>query len=240
VPPFLSSDTVVRHMATFGRIVRSSRGAHRLLPRAADGVIHLSMHLNNADRLPAFLRMVDEGGHLAALRTVHTDSRHCYKCGGNHVAMWCRASGRPAGTPPSLWSTFSVTAADASTVPPRSAPAAATPHTPAAAAAHPTLAALSPLAAPPPLAAAVIPVVPQPLGDVAHPPLAASQPPPAALEVPSLLVASAAPPPLAAAATPVVSQPLGDAAHPLWQLRSRLRQPWRTRRCWPPRLPRRT
>jgi hypothetical protein len=45
VPPFLSTDAVVRHMATFGRVVRSSRGAHRLFPRAADGVIHLSMHL---------------------------------------------------------------------------------------------------------------------------------------------------------------------------------------------------
>jgi hypothetical protein len=147
VPPFLSTDAVVRHMAAFGRIVRSSHGAHRLFPRAADGVIHLLMHLEDADRLPAFLQLVDEGGHLAASLAVHTDGCrcHCYKCGGNHVAMWCRASGRPAGTPPSLWSSFSVTAADATVVPPRSAPLQAA-------------------------AAAGTPAVPQSLGAAAHPP----------------------------------------------------------------------
>jgi hypothetical protein len=77
VPPFLSTG-------------RSSCGAHRLFPRVADGVIHLSMHLDNADRLPVFLQLVDEDGHLAASLAVHTDSRHrhCYKCGDNHVAAY--------------------------------------------------------------------------------------------------------------------------------------------------------
>jgi hypothetical protein len=104
VPPYLSTEAVVTHLATFGRVLRVSRSSHHLFPRAADGVMNLSMHLNDPHYLPAFLQMLDDGGHLAASLAIHTDSchRHFYKCGGNHVTMWCRAAGRSAGTPPSL------------------------------------------------------------------------------------------------------------------------------------------
>jgi hypothetical protein len=129
VPPYLSTEAVVSHMAAFGRVVRVSRSGHRLFPRAADGVIHLSMHLTHPDTLPAFLQLLDEGGHLAASLAVHTDGRrrHCYKCGGNHIAMWCRASGRSAGSSTSLWSTIRVTPAVAATVPPRASQVATVP-----------------------------------------------------------------------------------------------------------------
>jgi hypothetical protein len=98
LPPFLSTDAVVHHMATFGRVVCTSRGT--LFPHTLDGMLHLTMQLDDPDRLPAYLQLVDEGGHLAASLAVHTDCRrrHCYKCGGNHVAMWYRAAQRPAGT----------------------------------------------------------------------------------------------------------------------------------------------
>jgi hypothetical protein len=123
VPPFLSTDAVVRHMAAFGRVVRTARGPNRHFPRAANGVLHLVMHLTDVAQLPAYLQIVDDGGHLAASLAVHTDGRrrHCYKCGGNHVAMWCRGAGRQAAPPPTLWSTLKVAPADAAAGPPRAA-----------------------------------------------------------------------------------------------------------------------
>jgi hypothetical protein len=128
IPPFLSTDVVAAHMAQFGRVLHSHRGFNRAFPRAADGVLHLSMHLEDPTLLPGFIQVVDEQGHLAVSLAVHTDGgrRVCYKCGGgNHVGLWCRAASRLSSASPSLWSTLVVTAAAAVEVPPRRAPAPA-------------------------------------------------------------------------------------------------------------------
>jgi hypothetical protein len=71
--------------------------------------------------------VADQGGHMAHALPVHVDGRrrHCFKCGGNHVAMWCRVSQRPAGSPPNLWSTCKVAQTDAAEEPPRRTPQAA-------------------------------------------------------------------------------------------------------------------
>jgi hypothetical protein len=57
---------------------------------------------------------------MAHALPVHADGRrrHCYKCGGNHVAMWCRASQRPANIPTTLWSVCTVTPEDSTATPP--------------------------------------------------------------------------------------------------------------------------
>jgi hypothetical protein len=62
VPPFLSTDAVVRHMSAFGGVVHTSTGTHRLFPHTVDGVLHLTMQLDDPDRLTAYLPLVDEEG----------------------------------------------------------------------------------------------------------------------------------------------------------------------------------
>jgi hypothetical protein len=182
VPPFLTTAALVDHMTQFGRVLHAQRGFSRLFPRAANGVVHLSMHLEDAAVLPGYLQLLDEQGNLAASLAVHTDGgrRVCYRCGSHsHVGQWCRATTRLPTAPPSLWSSLVITPAAAAPGPPKPAPQAA----PAAVAAS---------AAPPgpPVDPAVLPA----------PPLLPAAPavPPAAMDVslatPAAVAASAVPP----------------------------------------------
>ena len=94
VPPYVSPDVIVARMARYGRVVYTQRGFHRPFPKCANGVLHLSMHLDPAAVLPGYLQLTDMRGNLCATLPVHMDGgrRVCYRCGGpSHVAQWCRA-----------------------------------------------------------------------------------------------------------------------------------------------------
>jgi hypothetical protein len=65
VPPYLSTEAVACHMAAFSRVIRCSRGGNSDFPRAADGVVHLTMELQDANALPAYLELENEAGYMA-------------------------------------------------------------------------------------------------------------------------------------------------------------------------------
>ena len=104
----LSIDAIVDRMSEFGQVIDHRRGYHRRLPSVFNGVLHLSMCLEDPANLPAFLQMPDFVGRLIVSMAVHSDHhrRVCYKCGGDHVGTWCRASNRQPGASPSLWCDF--------------------------------------------------------------------------------------------------------------------------------------
>jgi hypothetical protein len=61
VPTYISIDTVVALLAPYGRVVYVQRGFHRLpgFPRAANGVLHVSMSLEDSASLPGYLQFTD-------------------------------------------------------------------------------------------------------------------------------------------------------------------------------------
>ena len=100
--------SVLLHMQRFGQVIASRRG--RLAGRLGlpDGILHLSMVLNNTAPLPTYIE-VDEDGGTAERLTVYSDlyRRRCYRCGNTgHIGQYCRASSRAQGAPASLWSTL--------------------------------------------------------------------------------------------------------------------------------------
>jgi hypothetical protein len=107
-PLNLSLEALKDHMAQFGRVLRVSRGTDRKAKLVADGVVHLTMRLEEGTRLPAFIRLVDSQGRLVyPLMPVFTDSspRVCFKCGKDgHAGYQCRVAGKPADAPPTAWS----------------------------------------------------------------------------------------------------------------------------------------
>ena len=110
VPFYLSLEALKIHLSQYGRVIRTNRGrCRKRLPNAADGVIHLTMQLENPDWLPRYIQLVDEKGVLAASMAVNADEgkRPCYKCGSKaHPSFYCRAGTRPRDAPAAVWSTM--------------------------------------------------------------------------------------------------------------------------------------
>ena len=120
VPPGLSTPIVLDHMKKFGTILSHNMGRDRHFPRASDGVLHLTMVLNEVDELPHFIQVVDENDRLSNSLPVHMDSprRRCYRCGRpSHMGTRCQATVRAPDAPPSVWSSLVV-----ATPPPTSQP----------------------------------------------------------------------------------------------------------------------
>jgi hypothetical protein len=95
-------------MGQFGRVLGATRGVDRKAKQVADGVVHLSMQLEEGDKkLPGFIRLVDNQGRLLyPLMPVFTDTspRLCFKCGKErHVGYQCRVANRPADAPAESW-----------------------------------------------------------------------------------------------------------------------------------------
>ena len=103
VPFYLSVEALKIHASQYGRVIWAKRGrCRKRLSNAADGVIHLTMQLENPDWLPGYIQLVDEKGVLAASMAVNTDEgkRPCYKCGSKaHPSFYCRAGTRPRDAP---------------------------------------------------------------------------------------------------------------------------------------------
>jgi len=94
IPRGLPAEAILAHMLQFGPILRHSVGKDRLFPRAGDAVLHLTMQLEEPDRLPQYIQIVDEKGALAESLSVHTDAqrRLCSRCGrAGHFAQRWRA-----------------------------------------------------------------------------------------------------------------------------------------------------
>ncbi len=109
VPVQLDVDLIVQHMRQFGHITRARRGQDRFFPRATDGIVHLSIHLEAGTTLPHFLNLQDSAGKTAVRLFVYTDShrRRCSRCGHTgHVGQYCRAGVRAPGATSQLWSSF--------------------------------------------------------------------------------------------------------------------------------------
>lgn len=109
IPAGLKAADVVAHMQRFGAVLNHSLGRDRCYPRAGDGVLHLSMVLNDAERLPHFIDVVDSKGVVSHALSVHTDTprRRCYRCGrNNHFGFGyrCQAASRAQDAPASTWS----------------------------------------------------------------------------------------------------------------------------------------
>jgi hypothetical protein len=123
VPTYISIDAVVALLAPYGRVVYVQRGFHRLpgFPRAANGVLHVSMSL------PGYLQFTDARNNLDATCPIHMDGgrRVCYRCGvANYVSQWCRAPEVLPSATESLWHKAVVDQSAATAAPPKPKPAA--------------------------------------------------------------------------------------------------------------------
>ena len=111
IPPGLPTPVVLNHMKKFGTILSHNMGRDRHFPRASDGVLHITMVLNEVDDLPHFIQVVDENDRLSNSLPVHMDSprRRCYRCGRpSHMGTRCNATVRAPDAPPSVWSNLVV------------------------------------------------------------------------------------------------------------------------------------
>lgn len=107
IPIGLASSVLLGHMRKFGTILTHRQGKDRLFPRASDGILHLTMVLNDEENLPHFIQVVDNQGRLANSLPVHLDTprRRCYRCGRpNHLGRRCQAASRAPDAPESTWS----------------------------------------------------------------------------------------------------------------------------------------
>lgn len=109
IPPGLPIASVLSHMQQFGIILSHNIGKDRLFPRARDGILHLTMVINEVDSLPHFVQVVDRDGRLSNSLPVHLDSprRCCYRCGRpTHLGYRCQATTRAPEALASIWSTM--------------------------------------------------------------------------------------------------------------------------------------
>jgi hypothetical protein len=60
----LSVDSLVAHMAKYGRVVQSARCVYRFLGNVFEGGFHFTMQIS-PDAAPSFIDLQDAGSHLA-------------------------------------------------------------------------------------------------------------------------------------------------------------------------------
>jgi hypothetical protein len=135
VPASLPDAAIREHFSQFGRVTRAFRSKDKVFTRAANGIAHISIAVAPGFTLPAFVSLVDADGCTGKRMLVHTDAsrRRCSRCGTmGHVAQFCRAGRRAAGTDAALWSVIRIPAdilpaaeAAMDTVPARPPPQAA-------------------------------------------------------------------------------------------------------------------
>ncbi len=109
IPIGLASGVLLQHMKKFGTVLTHRQGRDRLFPRASDGILHISMVINDEATLPHFIQVVDGQGRLSNSLPVHLDSprRCCYRCGRpNHLGRRCQAASRAPDASESIWSTL--------------------------------------------------------------------------------------------------------------------------------------
>ena len=107
IPIGLAPSLVLAHMRRFGTVLTHSMGRDRLFPRASDGVLHITMLLNDEVTLPYYIQVVDDKNRLSNSLPVHMDAprRRCYRCGRpNHLGFRCQAASRAPDAPASTWS----------------------------------------------------------------------------------------------------------------------------------------
>ena len=60
---YLLVEALKIHLSQFGQVVRASRGrCRRTLPNSADGLVHLTMQLENLNWLPGYIQLIDYKG----------------------------------------------------------------------------------------------------------------------------------------------------------------------------------
>ena len=109
IPIGLASGVVLHHMKKFGTVLTHRQGRDRLFPRASDGILHISMVINDEATLPHFIQLVDGQGRLSNSLPIHLDSpwRCCYRCGRpSHLGRRCQAATRAPDASEAIWSTL--------------------------------------------------------------------------------------------------------------------------------------
>ena len=97
IPSRMAEEALLARMAAFGQVVDHRRGYVKGLPGVFSGVLYLDICLDPNKQLPAFLQFRGPRGRLTASLAIHFDGcrRFCYRCGGDHVASFCKAYNKP-------------------------------------------------------------------------------------------------------------------------------------------------
>jgi hypothetical protein len=93
VPADLPDDAIRDHFKQFGRVTRLFRSKDKVIVRASNGVVHLSIAVAPGFTLPSFVTLVAPDGapNKTAYVYTHDFCRRCSRCGtARHVAQFCR------------------------------------------------------------------------------------------------------------------------------------------------------